>query len=662
MNYDKVINHFKIHKQQANKIQAFCPSHDDKNASLSILLSEDKILLFCHAGCKIDDILKAVNLTYADLFEPKPTAIYQYRKADGSLSHEKLKYTTSQGKRFAQRRVDGDKIVDNLGDIERIPYNLPSVIKAISKDEIVLYVEGEKDADTGRMLGYTATTMGGASDWKPEYVKYFKNANLTLIPDKDKAGTSLTQKMIEDLKKVARSLKIIVLPSGKDLTEWVELGNSDLNDLISKADDLIPFAGLPRPDITKTLNGYVFEWDKLNITIKIERLTDDLEGVISVIDKAKNITVHKAHINLLATRSLTELGNKLSKFFKCDWGVILSQVAIECSNIIQFIGDCDNINAEPVTMSIEYLLEPILPKNEPTTIFTSGGKGKSIFADYLAVLVQFGICGDNGLAFTPSRHNVLYLDWEADKETHRRYITAIKKGMGIDNTDTIRYLRLDHPLAQVADGIRELIAQYDIGLIIIDSQMAATASGTRGLTEAQVASEYYNILRSFGITTLTIDHITKQAMSSDNNDAPYGTVVKYNRSRSQFELKLADDYDDADHKEYALVHKKFNLGRKQKPIGIKADFINSTNGNTLVELRFGSCDVKDNPQLNKILPKVDRIINYLQRQGKASIKDIAEAIGENPEQISSLLANKKNRFIKIERGVYGLLEKDPLLQ
>jgi len=46
-----------------------------------------------------------------------------------------------------------------------------------------------------------------------------------------------------------------------------------------------------------------------------------------------------------------------------------------------------------------------------------------------------------------------------------------------------------------------------------------------------------------------------------NNAAPYGSVVKYNRSRSQFELNLPEEEEDSDHKEYALVHKKFQPGQ-----------------------------------------------------------------------------------------------------
>jgi len=88
---DEVISKFRIAKQHGNRVQAYCPAHDDANASLSIYRTDDRLLIYCHAGCLIDDVLKAVGLSFADLFdtERKPSHIYQYRNQDGSLAYEK---------------------------------------------------------------------------------------------------------------------------------------------------------------------------------------------------------------------------------------------------------------------------------------------------------------------------------------------------------------------------------------------------------------------------------------------------------------------------------------------------------------------------------------------------------------------------------------------
>jgi hypothetical protein len=243
MQYDQLLSHFKIAKQRGDKAQANCPAHSDKHASLSIALSGDRILIYCHAGCSVDEVLLAAGLKLADLFigdRQPPTAIYQYRKADGSLSHEKLKYQDKSGKTFRQRRLVNGQLVDNIDGLTHIPYNLPAVMAAIKAKQTILYTEGEKDANTARILGFTATTMGGAGDWKDEYKRYFNKAMLVQIPDKDSAGLKLAGNITKSLTPVCNSLKVVILPEGKDLTEWVSEGNSrkELDVLLRQSPEL----------------------------------------------------------------------------------------------------------------------------------------------------------------------------------------------------------------------------------------------------------------------------------------------------------------------------------------------------------------------------------------------------------------------------------------
>jgi hypothetical protein len=54
---------------------AKCPSHDDKNPSLSVREADDgRVLIKCWAGCSSAEITAAVGLRLADLFErPLPS-------------------------------------------------------------------------------------------------------------------------------------------------------------------------------------------------------------------------------------------------------------------------------------------------------------------------------------------------------------------------------------------------------------------------------------------------------------------------------------------------------------------------------------------------------------------------------------------------------------
>ena len=39
-----------------------CPVHDDKKASLSVTLKDDKILMFCHAGCGMESVAESLGV------------------------------------------------------------------------------------------------------------------------------------------------------------------------------------------------------------------------------------------------------------------------------------------------------------------------------------------------------------------------------------------------------------------------------------------------------------------------------------------------------------------------------------------------------------------------------------------------------------------------
>ena len=56
-----------------NGSNARCPAHDDGTASLSVGISDDdgKILINCHVGCTPEQVIGAMNLSFADL-SPAP--------------------------------------------------------------------------------------------------------------------------------------------------------------------------------------------------------------------------------------------------------------------------------------------------------------------------------------------------------------------------------------------------------------------------------------------------------------------------------------------------------------------------------------------------------------------------------------------------------------
>ncbi len=58
-----------VKETSAGRYKARCPAHDDKSPSLSLADDNGKILVHCFAGCEPLEIMAAVDLTLADLFE-----------------------------------------------------------------------------------------------------------------------------------------------------------------------------------------------------------------------------------------------------------------------------------------------------------------------------------------------------------------------------------------------------------------------------------------------------------------------------------------------------------------------------------------------------------------------------------------------------------------
>ena len=62
----------KVKRTGQGKWLACCPSHSDKNASLSVRELEDgRVLVHCFAGCSVEEVLGAVGLTFDALYPAK---------------------------------------------------------------------------------------------------------------------------------------------------------------------------------------------------------------------------------------------------------------------------------------------------------------------------------------------------------------------------------------------------------------------------------------------------------------------------------------------------------------------------------------------------------------------------------------------------------------
>lgn len=243
MKLEDILSRMEGVKGGGGQYSAKCPAHDDQRASLSVSTGQDgKILLHCHAGCTVPEILDAMGLKEADLFpegtqkapckpqeaRPKVVARYNYTDAQGRFLYQKVRY---EGKDFMwfhkkngrwTKKRDGDPVL----------YNLPAVAGA----GFLYIVEGEKDVETLKAAGIPAVCGAdgaGKGKWLPQYTEALRGKQVAVIQDNDEIGKAFAVETANALHGAAASVRLL------DLTRiWPELpAHGDTTDIVEHIKD-----------------------------------------------------------------------------------------------------------------------------------------------------------------------------------------------------------------------------------------------------------------------------------------------------------------------------------------------------------------------------------------------------------------------------------------
>lgn len=218
-----------------------CPAHADGSPSLSVNRGNKGVVLHCQAGCDVDQVLAALELRPADLFDQpleRPAdaeewtpfgpavAVYDYVDERGALLFQVLR---TADKQFPQRRPDPTAKRGwawKLGDTRRVLYRLPKVLAAVAAGEPIFVVEGEKDVHSIEQLGETATcNPGGSNKWRAEYADSLKGAaHVIVVADKDDAGRRHARRVADSLRPLVDVLDLVEAVEGKDATDHLRAG------------------------------------------------------------------------------------------------------------------------------------------------------------------------------------------------------------------------------------------------------------------------------------------------------------------------------------------------------------------------------------------------------------------------------------------------------
>jgi len=260
MNIFEVLEKFQgVKKRNDNSYQCQCPAHEDGKASLTISEKDGKILLFCHAGCDVREIISAAGIEWDSLFEKgksekkkggarlldwiKTHSVRTYEYRDKDNNHYILIARTANKQFFQYTHIEGDKWQDGLNGKQPVLYRLPEIFQAIEEGKTIYIVEGEKDADNLWTIGLPATCNPmGAGKWREHYNEIFKGkgVDIVIIPDQDDPGRKHGNSIAFSLFSIAKSIKMICLPK-KDVSDWLDAGGTkeELLEMVEKAEPVV---------------------------------------------------------------------------------------------------------------------------------------------------------------------------------------------------------------------------------------------------------------------------------------------------------------------------------------------------------------------------------------------------------------------------------------
>lgn len=239
--------------------------------------------------------------------------IYIYSDENKNPLYCKIKYKSDENKKYfiTKNLIEIDigykfGTTKDFEECKKVLYNLEQIKKAISKNEWIFFVEGEKDVKTLKKLNKPATTIY-TRKWQESYSEDLKGAKVTFIGDSGKSGEEFKNFVVEKLKKCCEGLKIIDLPGiekigngrNKDITDWLENGHTEdeLLQLLKKSRDILDESFLQQDEygIYKIKNTI-----ENNIQKKVRYNLTNFQIVDGVIYKNQENNSQKIKLNIIS--------------------------------------------------------------------------------------------------------------------------------------------------------------------------------------------------------------------------------------------------------------------------------------------------------------------------------------------------------------------------
>lgn len=275
-------------------------------------------------------------------------------------------------------------------------------------------------------------------------------------------------------------------------------------------------------------------------------------------------------------------------------------------------------SVEPSTAP--FVLRPIVGGVGATNIAGAGSVGKSMWALACAASVASG--SDDWTGTKVMRTGaVIYVDWEADADTHSVRLRALAAGVGMAAPPDLHYIAADTPLRMWAPALARRCAQVGAALVVIDSVMLARGGDAMGNTDTIA---FYSALRTLPCPSLLVDHQSREALREGRN-AAFGSVTNENSARMMWTMRAQANHISL------YCYKGNNFGQLPR-INLALD--TKGNDDRLTYARWRHVE----PQASVTEGSIwDRIHQILEAQPFATVDELAALTGAKRDTVDRTL-------------------------
>lgn len=345
---------------------------------------------------------------------------------------------------------------------------------------------------------------------------------------------------------------------------------------------------------------------------------------------------------------------------KYPFAALLTQATLEL--VMDHLDEDPPVDLTHITEPpVKWLLRPLIGGTQATSILAPGGTGKSVLTLSAALTVATGRSGYLGLKPLISGP-VLYLDWEADAETHAERMRGICAGakQPVPEPGKVFYRASRGQLRQSADSVAGLVAKEGVVMLVVDSVMLARQGDAFG---PQDTTDLFAALRHIGVPSLLVDHKSREAIRKGWKGA-YGSVVNDNSLRLSWEV-VAETAMPGGGKALRFENVKHNNVRKQTDLGFEFAWENDDNDHLI------SVDIRQVAAGNVVaLPEAggtqaEQILTVIVRADRAGMS-IAELVDETDIRDASVRSRlaalrKEGRIAKVGDRWYSAEESPDAL-